>query len=148
MTSGRDGDSPVPSMETHRHMSLATFRRSGAEVRTPVWFGVADGKLYVFTASDSGKVKRLLHTSRVRVAPCRVRGQVEGAWRDGTARVVTDARLLDRARAALSAKYGWQMWLLDLFSWLAGRIHRRAWIEISIPFERRAERSAVPTRDT
>ena len=29
----------------HRYMSLGTFRRSGAEVATPVWFAVADGKL-------------------------------------------------------------------------------------------------------
>ena len=40
--------------------------------------------------------------------------------------------MIERAHAALRAKYGWQMWLGDLFSRLAGRIARRAWIEIEI----------------
>ncbi len=112
-------------------MTLSTFRRSGAEVATPVWFAAAGGKLYVFTAGDSGKVKRLQHSSRARVAPSDARGRVQGAWRDATARLVTEPAALERAHAALRAKYGWQMWLTDLFSRLAGRIRRRAWIEIS-----------------
>lgn len=113
-------------------MSLATFRRNGAEVKTPVWFAAADGKLYVFTASESGKVKRLRRSSRVRVAPSDARGRVRGVWRDATARIVTELPSIARARAALRAKYGWQMWLTDLFSRLARRIQRRAWIEIEV----------------
>jgi PPOX class probable F420-dependent enzyme len=112
-------------------MTLSTFRRSGAEVATPVWFAAAGGKLYVFTAGDSGKVKRLRHSSRARVAPSDARGRVQGAWRDATARLVTEPTAIQRAHAALRAKYGWQMRLTDLFSRLAGRIRRRAWIEIS-----------------
>jgi len=119
-------------MDGHRYVSLATVRRSGAEVKTPVWFAAADGRLYVFTAGDSGKVKRLRHSPRVRLAPCDARGRVRGAWRDGTGRLVTEARLIERGRAAFRAKYGWRMWLLDLFSRLAGRIQRRAWVEIEV----------------
>ncbi len=121
----------ISELDRHRHMTLSTFRRSGAEVATPVWFAAAGGKLYVFTAGDSGKVKRLRHSSRVRVAPSDARGRVQGAWRDATARLVTEPATIERAHAALRAKYGWQMWLTDLFSRLAGRIRRRAWIEIS-----------------
>ena len=113
-------------------MSLATFRRSGAEVQTPVWFAAADGKLYVFTAGDSGKVKRLRRLSRVRIAPSDPRGRVRGAWRDAAARIISDTRAIERARGALRAKYGWQMRLTDLFSRLTGRIQRRAWIEIEL----------------
>jgi PPOX class probable F420-dependent enzyme len=127
--------------DAHRYVSLATFRRNGAEVSTPVWFAVADGKLYAFTAGDSGKVKRLRHTPRVRVAPCDARGRVRAAWRDGTGRIATEPQAIARARAALRAKYGWQMWLLDLFSRLAGRIQHRAWIEIEVsPSEAAADR--------
>ena len=68
----------IGDLERHRYMSLATFRRSGAEVATPVWFAAADGKLYVFTAEQSGKVKRLRHSSRARVAPSDARGRVLG----------------------------------------------------------------------
>ena len=124
--------STISELDRHRYMSLATFRRSGAEVKTPVWFAAADGKLYVFTAGESGKVKRLRHSSRARVAPSDARGQVRGAWRDATARIVTDLPLIERAHAALRAKYGWQMRLTNLFSRLAGRIRRRAWIEIEV----------------
>ena len=121
----------VTELDRNRYLSLATFRRSGVEVRTPVWFAAADGKLYVFTSGDSGKAKRLRNSPRARIAPCDARGGVRGAWREATARLVTDRALIARAGDALRAKYGWQMTILDLFSRVAGRIERRAWIEIA-----------------
>jgi hypothetical protein len=114
-----------------RYLSLATFRRNGAEVATPVWFADLDGRRYAFTAGDSGKVKRLRHTSRVRIAPCNARGQVRSAWQEATGRLVTDHALIERAHAALRAKYGWQMRMLDLLARVSGRLGRRAWIEIT-----------------
>ena len=120
------------TLDRHRYLSLATFRRSGAEVRTPVWFAAADGKIYVLTAGESGKVKRLRRSSRARVAPSDMRGHVRGEWYDGAARIVTEPGVIERAHAALRAKYGWQMGLGDLFSRLTGRIRRRAWIEIEV----------------
>jgi hypothetical protein len=122
--------SDVASLDRSRYVNLATFRKSGAEVRTPVWFAAVDGKLYVFSAGDAGKVKRLRHTSRVRVAACDARGRLRDGWRDGTARIVTDQATIARARAALVAKYGWRLRLFDAFARLAGRVRRRAWIEI------------------
>ena len=124
---------PIGELDRHRYLSLATFRRTGAEVKTPVWFAAAEGKLYVFTAGDSGKAKRLRHSPRARVAPSDARGHVLGAWRDAVARIVTEPRSIARAHAALRAKYGWQMRLADLASRLAGRMRRRAWIEIEGP---------------
>ena len=119
-------------LDRHRYVALATFRRSGAEVRTPDWFAAVDNRLYVFTAGDSGKVKRLRHSPRARVAPSDVRGHVRGPWSEAAARLVTEPAVIDRAHAALRAKYGVQMWLGDLFSRLTGRAVRRAWIEIEI----------------
>ena len=113
-------------------MSLATFRKSGAQVATPVWFAPADGKLYVFTAGDSGKVKRLRNTSRARVAPSDARGYVRGPWRDASARLITESEAIDHAHAVMRAKYGWQIVMADLFSRLTGRLPRRAWIEIEL----------------
>jgi len=40
--------------------------------------------------------------------------------------------VIGRASAAMRTKYGWQARLLDLFSWLTGRIGHRAWIEIEV----------------
>ena len=122
----------IAALGRQRYMALATFRRNGAEVRTPVWFAAMDGKLYVFTAGDSGKVKRLRHSSRARVATSDVRGNVRGEWWNAHARIVTEPRVIERAHAAMRVKYGWQAGLGDLFSRLTGRLPRRAWIEVQI----------------
>ena len=122
----------IGALDRQRYVALATFRRSGAEVRTPVWFAAMDGKLYVFSAGDSGKVKRLRHSSRARVATSDVRGNVRGEWWDAHARIVTEPRVIERAHAAMRVKYGWQARLGDLFSRLTGRLPRRAWIEVQI----------------
>jgi hypothetical protein len=120
------------ALDQHRYLSLATFRRNGVEVATPVWFAAAANRLYVFTAGDAGKVKRLRRSPRARVAPCNARGRVSGAWRDATARLVDDERSIRLARGALHAKYGWQLVLLDFAARLTGRLQRRAWIEIEV----------------
>ena len=122
----------IAALDRQRYVALATFRRTGAEVRTPVWFAAMGGKIYLFSAGESGKVKRLRHSPRARVAPCDVRGEVRGAWWDGAARIVTEPDVIERAHAAVRAKYGWQGWLGDLFSRLTGRMRRRAWIEIEL----------------
>jgi PPOX class probable F420-dependent enzyme len=94
--------------------------------------GQGHGTLYVFTAGDSGKVKRLRRSPRARIAPCNSQGKLPGPWRDATARLVTDVAVIGRAQAAIAKKYGWQKWLLDLGSRLTGRIRRRAWIAIDV----------------
>jgi PPOX class probable F420-dependent enzyme len=115
-----------------RYCNLATFRRSGVAVETPVWFAAApsvgDSIYYVFSAGDAGKVKRIRGDARVRVAPCDVRGKVLGDWEDGRARLVTDPAEQTRGYAALRARYGWQMRIGDFFATLTGRYHRRALI--------------------
>jgi len=70
---------PVPA-EIHgqKYLSLATFRKNGTPVYTPVWFGEENGKLYVMTRNDSGKYKRIRNNSRVKIAPCTVRGKITG----------------------------------------------------------------------
>jgi len=119
-------------LDRHRYVSLATFRGNGTAVATPVWFAAAEGRLYVVTAGESGKVKRLRRSSRARLAPSDARGRVRGEWREGTARILKEPRAIDRAHAALRTKYGWQVWLADTLSRLTGRIHGRAWIEIRL----------------
>jgi PPOX class probable F420-dependent enzyme len=112
------------------YISLVTFRRTGAGVATPVWFAERDGRLWVFTEADAGKVKRLRRDPRARIAACSVRGRVHGVWHEARARVVADAGQEQAAYAALRAKYGWQMRAVDFFSRLAGRIGNRAVLEV------------------
>jgi hypothetical protein len=98
-----------------RYISLATFRRNGQPVLTPVWFAEKDGNLYVMTRSDSGKYKRIRNNPQVRVAPCTSRGRVTGPDVAGGARVLPPAEEAG-ARQALARKY----WLIR-FPWLWSR---------------------------
>jgi PPOX class probable F420-dependent enzyme len=119
-------------LDDERYINLETFKKDGRGVKTPVWAAPLDGKLVVFTDGTSYKVKRLRRDPRIRVAPCDVRGNVKGAWLDGTGRILEDDADKARAMAALRRKYGWQIRVLDVFSWLGRRIGRRAYLELTI----------------
>ena len=114
------------------YLNLATFRRAGRAVETPVWFAERDGKLYVFTEAAAGKVKRLRNDDRIRVAPCNVRGKLRGEWIEGRGRRVDDPAVVERAYEALLAKYGLQMRISNFFSRLSGRIDKRAILELEL----------------
>jgi uncharacterized protein len=120
---------------TEKYVSLATYRRNGAEVKTPVWIAQRAERYYVFSAGDAGKVKRIRATPRVRMAACDLRGNVHSDWIGGRARIVADPALINAVRRALKAKYGLLMRLTDVMATLTGRIRRRAYIEIELAAE-------------
>lgn len=113
-----------------RYVSLATFRRDGREIRTPVWIAALGGRWYVFSAGDAGKVKRIRANARVRLAACDLRGKVTSGWLGARARIVDESALTERAHAALRKKYGLQMRIGDFFAKLSGRYAKRAYIEL------------------
>jgi len=117
---------------TEQYVSLATYRRNGLEVKTPVWIAAMAGRYYVFSAGDAGKVKRIRATSRVRIAACDVRGNVRGAWMEARARIVSDPALIGEVRKALRRKYGLLMRITDVVATMTGRIRRRVYIEIEL----------------
>ena len=119
-------------LDREAYLNLATFRRSGVAVETPVWFAAHAGRLYVFSEAKAGKVKRLRAIPEIRVAPCGVRGRVKGAWVPGRGRRVEDAATVKAAYAALHLKYGIQMKLGDFFSKLTGRYDARAMLELEV----------------
>ena len=115
--------SPV-ALQNQKYVSLATFRRSGQEVRTPVWFAARAGKLYVMTRSDSGKFKRIRNQPQVRLAACRMRGRITGDWIEGQARIL-DREQETIARRALAHKY-----LLLRLPWLWSK--KNIFLEIAL----------------
>lgn len=115
---------------TEKYVSLATYRRNGVEVKTPVWIAEVARHYYVFSAGDAGKVKRIRATPRVRIAACDVRGNIQGTWMEARARILLDSALIAQVRKALRRKYGLMMRLIDAMATMSGRIRRRAYIEI------------------
>ena len=110
----------------HAYLSLATRKRSGQWVWTPIWFApVASGALVAFSAGNAGKVKRLRNFSEIQVKPCTVSGKPLGCATSGTARLTTEADECAEAYQALRSKYGWQMRALDFMSRLSGNFHKR-----------------------
>jgi uncharacterized protein len=87
-----------------KYISLTTFRKSGAGIATPVWFGEDDGKLFVMTRSDMGKTKRIRNNPQARVAACSIRGTVTGPEIAATARILPPEEQV-RARQAINHKY-------------------------------------------
>ena len=118
------------TLDQANYLNLATYRRNGVEVRTPVWFAVAGPLYYLFSAGDAGKVKRIRANGRARVASCDARGGITGEWCDASARLVDDATEIQQAYRALRRKYGWQMYLTDLASRLTGRYAKRQLIAL------------------
>ena len=125
-------NAPCFEPATEKYVSLATYRLSGIEVKTPVWIAGLAGRYYVFSAGDAGKIKRIRATSRVRLAACDVRGKVRSAWIEARARIVLDPALIVGVRKALRRKYGLLMLLTDVMATMTGRMRRRAYIEIEL----------------
>jgi PPOX class probable F420-dependent enzyme len=104
---------PIPK-EIHgqKYILLRTFRKSGTEVDTPVWFVEGDDRLFVMTRNDSGKYKRIRNNPSVRVVPCTVRGKITGPEFAGTAYLLPPADWRS-AKELLKRKY----WLARLPFW-------------------------------
>jgi len=122
----------MSALEEARYVSLATYRRDGREVATPVWAAHEGGVWYVFSAGDAGKVKRLRARSKARLATCDMRGGNRGEWHDAEADLIDDPEEIGRALAALRRKYGFAMRLADLGARLTGRYRKRAYIRVRL----------------
>jgi len=87
------------------YVRVTTYRRDGRGVPTAVWV-VRDGDaLAVWTATHTGKVKRVRRDGTVLVGPCDVRGRLTGPEVGGHASIL-DADGSERVRALLVRKYG------------------------------------------
>jgi uncharacterized protein len=98
-----------------KYISMQTFKRDGTPIATPLWFAEAGDELVVYTAANSGKVKRLRNNPHVRVAICDARGNLKGEW------VEAEARRLDAAEAVqanrlITEKYGLIKRIMDFFT--------------------------------
>jgi uncharacterized protein len=106
-----------------KYLNLETFKKNGQGVKTPVWFAAdrsakldsGDAKLYIYTIGVSGKVKRIRNNPGVRIAPCNMRGDVQGDWVSARAEILSGAQAA-HGMQLLNKKYlPWKQ-LLDFFA--------------------------------
>lgn len=111
-----------------KYVSLETFKKNGVGVKTPVWYVLHEGKFYIYTEADSWKVKRIRNNSRVQLAPCDMRGNVEGAFLDGRAQIISgdEEKMADRL---LDQKYFFKK--IFNFTTKINR-HKRAMIRVDV----------------
>jgi uncharacterized protein len=96
-----------------KYVSLATLRKTGVPVRTPVWFVENNDKLYLFTNPKSGKVKRIRNNPHVRIAACTICGRVTGPDFEATARILPSSEA-ENGLSLMKKKY----WLMRIpFLW-------------------------------
>ena len=89
-----------------KYCVLVTYKKDGTPMPSPLWYGVANGKVYAETGAHDWKVKRIRNNPGVRVAPCDTRGAPKGPPFEGQARILEGAEA-ERADAHIQANYGW-----------------------------------------
>ena len=88
------------------YISIESNRKNGDAVRTPVWFTADGDKVFYWTLSNSGKVKRIRGNPRVRLARCSARGEIADEWIGAVGRVHEDRTAVNEQSRRMSSKYG------------------------------------------
>jgi PPOX class probable F420-dependent enzyme len=89
-----------------KYCTVVSYRRNGSPVATPVWFGIAGGRLYFRSLADAVKLRRIARDERVLVAPCTARGRQAGPPFEGRARILDDEAEVAEAEQAIQSNYG------------------------------------------
>ena len=95
----------VERLGSGKYLSLTTFRKDGTPVATPVWVARDGDELVIITDATSGKAKRIRNSGTVKIAPCDVRGKVNGTSLDGFA-TLTDSTGTAYIAKQIRRKYG------------------------------------------
>ena len=109
----------IDDLAAGKYISLATYKKDGTRVATPVWVTREGDHLYVITEAASGKAKRLRNSSRAQVAPCDMRGTVTGEAVDAEA-VLLDQQGTKDVLARVDSKYGLMAKIFGLRGKIAG----------------------------
>ena len=107
--------------EGQKYLCLETYKKNGQGVKTPVWFVISDGVIYVATAESSGKVKRLNHNKSVRISPSNFKGEPKGDWMEGQAFFGNESEL-NLTMSLRNKKYGLLSKMIGMFVSRKGKI--------------------------
>ena len=103
-----------------KYLNLETYKKDGHAVRTPVWFVIDNGTIYVTTPSATGKVKRLTNSKNIRIVPSNMKGIPKGDWVDATAYFANESES-SQAIELRKKKYGIMAKLIGLFVYRKGK---------------------------
>jgi len=95
----------INDLKGHHYCVLVSYRKNGQPIPSPLWFGVADAKVYFLTSPDGYKVKRIRNNPEVRVAPCDSRGKPKGPPFIGKARILSTGEV-PLAERTIKSNYG------------------------------------------
>jgi len=104
-----------------KYINLETYKRDNTSVKTPVWFVIDKGLVYIITRESTGKVKRLKNNQNVRVVPCSFKGEIKNEWVNGKAQKVTGSES-DNVIKLRKKKYGFAVRLSGLFTSQKGNL--------------------------
>ena len=104
-----------------KYINLETYKRDNTPVKTPVWFVIDKGLVYIITRESTGKVKRLKNNQNVRVVPCSFKGEIKNEWVNGKAQMVTGSEA-DNVIKLRKKKYGFAVRLSGLFTSQKGNL--------------------------
>ena len=107
--------SSVEDLKAESYVQLTTFTRDGRPKPTPVWIApLEDGRFGFTTGSSSWKLRRIRGDSRVELRPCNYDGRLKpDGWTLEARAHVASAAETSIVRAAVRAKYGWQLALVE-----------------------------------
>lgn len=124
--------SDVERLGREQYVRLTTFRRDGTPVATPTWVAHDGAEVYVWSARDAGKVKRVRAGSKAELIGCDLRGgKTHGEPATGTPRLL-DNEDSERVRKLIIDKYGIVGWFTIYASILRGGRKRTIGIAITL----------------
>ena len=111
----------LSAFEGQKYLCLETYKKSNQAVRTPVWFVISEGIIYIATAESSGKIKRLKNNKYVRIVPSSYNGEPKGTWIEGQAFFGKEAEL-NLTMSLRNKKYGLLSKIIGMFVSKKGKI--------------------------
>ena len=120
--------------DKEKYINLATQKKDGTFVNTPVWFTKDEQSddYFIFSAGEAGKVKRIRNFSSIKVAICNFKGDLKGDWVSAQAELIDEEDSITRAYGQFQRKYSMSLKVINFFSRLFGKYKKRQIIKFNL----------------
>ena len=120
--------------DKEKYINLATQKKDGTFVNTPVWFTKDEqsNDYFIFSAGEAGKVKRIRNFSSIKVAICNFKGDLKGDWVSAQAELIDEEDSITRAYGQFQRKYSLSLKVINFFSRLFGKYKKRQIIKFNL----------------